>query len=86
MASNVRVGFQGTERSLDNQARGGIEPERLSFAARSRRRIERLGPYQSLALLAVPAAFPGSSWVPGGNVQGMDVTAGNEQLATFTMH
>jgi hypothetical protein len=29
--------------------------------------------------------FPGSSWVPGGNVQGMDVTAGNEQLATFTM-
>ncbi len=30
--------------------------------------------------------FPGSSWVPGGNVQGMDVTAGNEQLATFTMH
>jgi predicted anti-sigma-YlaC factor YlaD len=29
--------------------------------------------------------FPGSSWVPGGNVQGMDVTAGNQQLATFTM-
>jgi hypothetical protein len=30
--------------------------------------------------------FPGSSWVPGGQVQGMDVTAGNEQLATFTMN
>jgi hypothetical protein len=30
--------------------------------------------------------FPGSSWVPGGQVQGMDVTAGNEQLATFTLH
>jgi Putative zinc-finger len=29
--------------------------------------------------------FPGSSWVPGGQVQGMDVTAGNQQLATFTM-
>ncbi len=29
--------------------------------------------------------FPGSSWVPGGQVQGMDVTAGNEQLATFRM-
>jgi hypothetical protein len=30
--------------------------------------------------------FPGSSWVPGGQVQGMDVTAGNEQLATFSLH
>jgi hypothetical protein len=29
--------------------------------------------------------FPGSSWVPGGQVQGMDVTAGNEQLATFRL-
>jgi hypothetical protein len=28
--------------------------------------------------------YPGSSWVPGGQVKGMDVTAGNEQLATFT--
>jgi predicted anti-sigma-YlaC factor YlaD len=28
--------------------------------------------------------FPGSSWVPRGQVKGMDVTAGNEQLATFT--
>ncbi|HWG15924.1 MAG TPA: zf-HC2 domain-containing protein [Streptosporangiaceae bacterium] len=28
--------------------------------------------------------FPGSSWVPKGQVKGMDVTAGNEQLATFT--
>ena len=28
--------------------------------------------------------YPGSSWVPAGQVKGMDVTAGNEQLATFT--
>jgi hypothetical protein len=28
--------------------------------------------------------YPGSSWVPGGQVKGMDVTAGNEQLATFS--
>jgi hypothetical protein len=28
--------------------------------------------------------YPGSSWVPGGQVKGMDVTAGNEELATFT--
>ena len=27
--------------------------------------------------------YPGSSWVPAGQVKGMDVTAGNEQLATF---
>jgi hypothetical protein len=32
-----------------------------------------------------PDWFPGSSWVPGGQVRGMDVTAGNEQLATFTL-
>ncbi|HEY0716306.1 MAG TPA: zf-HC2 domain-containing protein [Streptosporangiaceae bacterium] len=29
------------------------------------------------------AWYPGSSWVPKGQVRGMDVTAGNEQLATF---
>lgn len=28
--------------------------------------------------------YPGSSWVPAGQVKGMDVTAGNEELATFT--
>jgi hypothetical protein len=28
--------------------------------------------------------YPGSSWVPSGQVKGMDVTAGNEELATFT--
>ncbi len=27
--------------------------------------------------------YPGSSWVPAGQVKGMDVTAGNEELATF---
>jgi hypothetical protein len=57
MASNVRVDIQRTERSSDEQARGSFEPERPNFTARLRRRIERLGPYQSLALLAVPAAI-----------------------------
>jgi hypothetical protein len=28
--------------------------------------------------------YPGSSWVPAGQVKGMDVTAGNEELATFS--
>jgi predicted anti-sigma-YlaC factor YlaD len=28
--------------------------------------------------------YPGSSWVPAGQVKGMDVTAGNQELATFT--
>lgn len=30
------------------------------------------------------AWYPGSSWVPASQVQGLDVTAGNQQLATFT--
>src|ERR1700744_5589063 len=57
MASSVRAGVQRTERSADKQVCGEGEPERLSFTARLRRRIEKLGPYQSLVLLAVPACI-----------------------------
>jgi predicted anti-sigma-YlaC factor YlaD len=30
------------------------------------------------------AWYSGSSWVPAGQIKGLDVTAGNQQLATFT--
>lgn len=57
MSSELRVDVQGTESGWTRSRPADPETTRRSLSSRSRRYIERLGPYQSLALLAIPTCI-----------------------------